>query len=420
MHKQSTDVLVIGAGPAGCVAAAILNKNGHRVKVVEKQQFPRFVIGESLLPRCLDNLQKADLLQAVQAKNFQRKNGASFVRNKNEFCAFDFSEQYTKGWEYAWQMRRAEFDQTLAEEIARKGVDVSFQHSVEAVDFREEKAVVTVLDNQQNSYDIEAKFVVDASGYGRVLPRLLNLSKASDFPARTAFFAHIKDDNRIEGTEFLTEVVDLKKAWAWIIPVAEGVTSIGFVGDTDFIKSHGQQLDKNTFHTLLSSHPLLKERYSEKLQFLTEPKTIQGYSVGVKQMYGDRFVLAGNSTEFLDPVFSSGVCFATETGAVAGDLVSKQLKGLTVDWQKDYVDYIQHGINVFRTYVHQWYEGNLQTVFFATHKTQGFKNQICSVLAGYVWDMSNPYVRKHKRAIEVLAQVIRSQKKAQQQTQTQH
>lgn len=415
MHKHFTDVLVIGAGPAGCVAAAILNKNGHQVKVIEKQQFPRFVIGESLLPRCLDNLQKADLLDAVQAQNFQRKKGASFVRNSDEICAFDFSEQYTQGWDYAWQMPRSKFDKTLADEIIKKGVDVAFQESVEAVQFDEEKALVTIRDKDHINYQVEAKFVVDASGYGRVLPRLLDISKPSNFPARTAFFAHIKDENRIEGTQYLTEVVDLKKAWTWIIPVAEGITSIGFVGETDFLASFGNQFNQNTFAALLQAHPTLSERFVGQLDFLKKPRKIQGYSVGVQKMYGDRFVLAGNSTEFLDPVFSSGVCFATETGAVAGELVSRQLKGEKVDWEKDYVEYIQYGIDVFRTYVEQWYNGNLQTVFFATQKSQGFKNQICSVLAGYVWDKSNPYVRKHKRAIEVLAEVIRSHKVAHQQ-----
>jgi flavin-dependent dehydrogenase len=412
MTKEKVDVLVIGAGPAGCVAAAILNKKGHSVKVVEKQQFPRFVIGESLLPRCLDNLEKAGLLEAVQAQNFQRKNGASFVRDEGEVCEFDFSEQHTKGWEYAWQMRRSEFDKALADEIERQGVKLTYQESVEAVEFDEEKALVTIKNKVGKSYQTEAKFVVDASGYGRVLPRLLDLNKASDFPARTAFFAHIKDENRIAGTEFLTEVADIKKAWTWIIPVAPGVTSIGFVGDTEFLESYGKNFDKDTFLSLLKSHPKLDNRYSENLEFLTEPKVLKGYSVGVKQMYGERYVLVGNSTEFLDPVFSSGVAFATETGAVAGELVSKQLKGEDVDWDKDYVEYIQHGINVFRTYVKEWYNGNLQTVFFAADKNQGFKNQICSVLAGYVWDMSNPYVKKHKRAVTALAHVIRNQKLA--------
>lgn len=413
MHTENYDVLVIGAGPAGCVAAAILHKNGHHVKVVEKQTFPRFVIGESLLPRCLDNLKKADLLEAVQQKQFQRKNGAKFIRNFDEDCVFDFSEQYTKGWEYAWQMQRAEFDKTLADELVRKGVDFSFGHSVTDVNTEGEFAEIALLDEKEQNYLIKAKFIVDASGYGRVLPRLLDLSKPSNFPSRTAFFAHIKDDNRLKGTELLTEVVDLGRAWAWIIPVEAGRTSIGFVGDHDFLADHGENFDESTYTNLLKAHPVLNERYVENLHFLKQPDKISGYSVGVKKMYGDKFVLVGNSTEFLDPIFSSGVAFASESGAVAAELLSQQLSGQIVDWEKDYVDYMQHGINVFRTYVSEWYEGNLQTVFFATKKDPSFKKQICSVLAGYVWDQSNPYVRKHNRAITVLSQVIKSQKEAQ-------
>lgn len=412
MRIEKVDVLVIGAGPAGSVAAAILHQNGHQVKVVEKQQFPRFVIGESLLPRCLDNLQKAGLLEAVQAQQFPYKRGASFVRAANESCTFDFSEQFTDGWEYAYQMPRANFDKTLADEIVRQGVALSYQESVEKVVFDDEKAFINIQNNVGEQYQIEAKFVVDASGYGRVLPRLLDLGRPSNFPARTAFFAHITDKPHTENTELLTEIIDLGTAWAWIIPIQEGVTSIGFVGDAEFLEQYGDHYDENQFTKLLDTHPTLKDNYAQNVEFVFSPKVIKGYSIGVKQMYGDRYVLVGNSTEFLDPIFSSGVTFATETGAVAGELLHRQLNGMPVDWEKDYVNYIQHGIEVFRTYIKEWYTGNLQTIFFATEKDPSFKKQICSVLAGYVWDKTNPYVKKHRRAIPLLADVIRRQKQA--------
>ncbi|BDS15574.1 NAD(P)/FAD-dependent oxidoreductase [Aureispira anguillae] len=412
MRKENVDVLVIGAGPAGSVAAAILNQNGHKVKVVEKQQFPRFVIGESLLPRCLYNLEKAGLLEAVKAQNFQRKNGACFVRSAEEYCDFNFSEQYTSGWEYAWQMPRAKFDKTLADEIVRQGVELNYQEAVEAVQFDKKKALVDIKTQTGALYQVEAQFVVDASGYGRVLPRLLDLGSPSTFPSRNAFFAHIKDPVRKEGSEVLTEVVDLQEAWAWIIPIEEGITSIGFVGKAEFLAQKGAAYDENRFQELLYTHPLLKDRYAQNLTFVFSPKLIKGYSVGVKKMYGERYVLVGNSTEFLDPIFSSGVTFATETGVVAAELVHRQLQGETVDWEKDYAEYMQHGINVFRTYVQEWYTGNLQTIFFAGQKVSNFKEQICSVLAGYVWDMSNPYVKKHHKAIALLADVIKRQKEA--------
>lgn len=413
MRVEKVDVLVIGAGPAGSVAAAILNKNGHQVKVVEKQKFPRFVIGESLLPRCLHNLEKAGLLEAVQAQNFQRKNGASFTRNAEEFCAFDFSEHFTPGWGYAYQMPRAQFDKTLADEIVRQGVDLCYEESVEAVQFSPEKALIDIQTKEGERYQIEAQFVVDASGYGRVLPRLLDLGCDSAFPARTAFFAHIKDTTRTKASEFLTEVAELKAAWTWMIPLEKGITSIGFVGDPDFLEQYGTDYDETMFRKLLSTHPLLVERYTaQEIEFVFPPRVIKGYSAGVKQMYGERFVLVGNSTEFLDPIFSSGVAFATETGAVAAELLSRQLAGEKVDWEKEYTKYIQHGIDVFRTFVREWYTGNLQTILYATRKDPSFKKQICSVLAGYVWDKKNPYVKKHRRAVPLLAEVIRGQQEA--------
>jgi len=412
MRVEKVDVLVIGAGPAGSVAAAILNKNGYQVKVIEKQQFPRFVIGESLLPRCLHNLEKAGLLEAVQAQNFQRKSGASFTRAVDEFCGFDFSEQFTTGWGYAYQMPRAKFDKSLADEIVRQGVDLCYKERVEALEFSAEKAVVDIQTQKGEDYQVEAQFVVDASGYGRVLPRLLDLGCASEFPGRTAFFAHVKDTTRIKGSELLTEVADLGPAWAWMIPVEEGITSLGFVGDPDFLEKHGNTYDEAMFKKLLNTHPLLIDRYTQDLEFVFSPKVIKGYSVGVKQMYGDRFILVGNSTEFLDPIFSSGVAFATETGAIAGELLSRQLNGEKVDWETEYAKYIQHGIDVFRTFVKEWYTGNLQTILYATQKDPSFKKQICSVLAGYVWDKSNPYVKKHRRAVPLLADVIRRQKQA--------
>src|SRR5215204_606894 len=114
MQIEKTDVLVIGAGPAGTIAASIVNKAGYSVRIVEKQKFPRFVVGESLLPRCMEALDEAGLLEAVKAKNFQQKSGAKFVWG-DKLCDFSFEQQHTKGWTWTWQVKRAEFDKTLAD-----------------------------------------------------------------------------------------------------------------------------------------------------------------------------------------------------------------------------------------------------------------------------------------------------------------
>src|SRR5580704_3873799 len=127
--QTDTDVLIIGAGPAGSVAASLLQREGLRSRVVEKQHFPRFVIGESLLPHCMDLLQEAGLLDCVAKLQFMRKTGAVFLQGR-ETCNFDFSSQFTPGWKYTYQVTRADFDKALADEVASRGVPILYQHAV--------------------------------------------------------------------------------------------------------------------------------------------------------------------------------------------------------------------------------------------------------------------------------------------------
>ena len=122
--------------------------------------------------------------------------------------------------------------------------------------------------------------------------------------------------------------------------------------------------------------------------------------------FGDGFVLTGNSAEFLDPVFSSGVSFATETGLLAAKLAIKQLNGEEVDWQENFVDHMKRGVDVFSTYVKEWYTGNLQKIIFHDKPREDFKEQICAVLAGYVWDQTNPFVKKHNHIVRNVAKLI--------------
>jgi hypothetical protein len=128
-------------------------------------------------------------------------------------------------------------------------------------------------------------------------------------------------------------------------------------------------------------------------------------------MYGKGFALTGNSSEFLDPVFSSGVAFATESGMLSAKLIARQLQGESVDWEREYSDYMKRGIGVFSTYVKEWYTGNLQTLFFHEPANEDVKRQICAVLAGYVWDETNPFVRKHNSVVRNMAYTIQMQTK---------
>jgi flavin-dependent dehydrogenase len=410
MLKEKVDVLVIGAGPAGCIAGSIINKQGFKVKMVEKEKFPRFVIGESLLPRVMDHLDEAGLLEAVQKEGFQKKFGAKFVRGE-EICDFDFSNQFTSsGWNWTWQVPRGRFDQVLAETTASMGVELEYETAVTQIEFHGTDSVTTVVNKAGDKKQIEARFIVDASGYGRVIPRLFNLDKPSNFEPRKTHFTHFRDLKRPEGVDGnrITAVVHEPRTWIWIIPFSNGITSVGFVADPEFY--HGVTDNPvERMRTIVEKNGHTRDRFRDA-EMMFEPRSIEGYAISTKQLYGDGFVLCGNATEFLDPIFSSGVTFAMESGNKAAKLVCDTLQNKPVDWQKQYTDHMMQGINTFRSYVAAWYSGDLHEIFFSGNPDSEVKNQICSVLAGYVWDLDNPFVKQHDKALVSLAKLIRHRK----------
>ena len=410
MSDDNVDVLIIGAGPSGCVAASYLQNKGCIVKVVEKSKFPRFVIGESLLPRCMDHFEEVGLLDSLKACGFEVKEGARFIRG-DEVCNFDFSKKHTKGWDWTWQVPRADFDNVLVNELIKRGVDIVFEHEVVDVVFNDDGTSITTIKNSEGqSHTIGAKYIIDSSGYGRVLPRLLHLEKPSELLNQSSIFVHVKDIKRPEGwegTRITFDVID-RRTWLWVIPFSNDITSIGYVGSTEFMESFsGNTTEKLAEMLKLSDYYC--DRF-EGVDFLFNPVEIKNYSKSVTQLYGKGYVLTGNSAEFLDPVFSSGVTFATESALLAAKLITKELQNVAVNWEVEYSDYIKKGVNVFATYVKEWYTGNLQKLFFHKPENPEIKKQICAVLAGYVWDETNPFVKNHHRLVKAVAHIIDMEK----------
>lgn len=406
--KTDVDVLVIGAGPAGTVATALLQRAGFRLLVVEKQQFPRFVIGESLLPHCMDFLQEAGLLDAVAKQGFMQKNGAVFHRTGG-VCNFDFATQFTAGWQYTYQVPRADFDLALANAVATLGVEMLYGHGVSAVEFHETHAAAVLEQPDGSQRTVTAKFILDCSGYGRVLPRLLDLERPSDFPVREALFTHVTGDHRPEGREEgkIWACLHPEGAWLWIIPFSNGKTSVGAVATPEFFARYPENPEAR-LRAIISTDPSAGPRMRDA-QFTFEPRRIAGYACAVKQLHGPRFALVGNATEFLDPIFSSGVTLALASASRASKVLTRELRGETVDWQADYAEHVMQGINAFRAYVTAWYDGTLPDIFFNAGRNPDIMRQICSVLAGYVWDKSNPYVTQPQRALPLLARIVKSQ-----------
>ena len=411
MPPLETDVLIIGAGPAGAIAAAHLNREKFRVLMVEKLTFPRFVIGESMLPISMNLLANAGLLEAVQQCQFMHKHGAVFLRG-DEVCNFDFSSQFTAGYDYTYQVPRGDFDQALANAVAAQGVDVRYRHTVLSVDFSPTHATTVIEQPDGARLEVKSRFILDCSGYGRVLPRLLKLEEPSCFPPREALFTHVTGDLRPADREAGKIWICMHPggAWLWVIPFSNGRTSVGAVASPEFFQQFPGDAETQ-LRAIINTDPNATKRLAQ-MQFALPPQRITGYSCSVKNLFGDRYALVGNATEFLDPIFSSGVALALASSERAAQVLIRQLRGEAVDWQAEYADHVMQGINTFRAYVASWYDGRLPQIFFAARRDPAIMRQICSVLAGYVWDRNNPYVSQADRALTALTRVLQGQQRA--------
>lgn len=403
------DVVIIGAGPAGTVAAAMLVKAGLSVEVLERVHFPRFSIGESLLPQAMEWLEEAGLLQDIVEAGFQHKNGAVFRVGEQE-ASFDFRAKTASGWGTTYQVRRDRFDQILASGAQRMGARILFGETVVAMRPDPVAPSLTVRDEAGVEREVTARFILDASGFGRVLARLLDLEKPVAFPTRMSIFTHVEDRIPVGAFDrnkiLITVNPKNNQIWYWIIPQADGFSSMGVVGQPEHLAPYGatraEQLDA------LVEESGLMGRLLQNATRIREVSELSGYACKVSSLTGNGFALLGNAGEFLDPVFSSGITIAFKSASLASKLVVRQLNGETVDWDREFTRPLSRGIETFRAYVNGWYDGTLQTVIFKQPADQNqIKAMITSVLAGYAWDEENPFVREPEKYLHMVEELCR-------------
>ncbi len=406
VEMQRRQVVVIGAGPSGAIAAALLKRNGHDVLMIERQHFPRFSIGESLLSHCLDFVEEAGMLDAVNAAGFQLKNGAAFAWGE-QYSAFDFGDTFSHGKPTTFQVQRADFDKLLADQAALQGVEVRYGEAIVSVDFDLPKPQLDVLREDGSQYRVEADFVLDASGYGRVLPRLLDLEAPSNFPVRQAVFTHIED--HIDSPTFEREKILItthpihRDIWFWTIPFSNGRCSVGVVAAAEHFEGRMENLDE-CLRGFIAQTPSLSGVLQNAV-WDTPARTIGGYSANVKTLHGPGFALLGNAAEFLDPVFSSGVTIAMRSASMAAGVLHRQLQGENVDWQTEFAEPLKRGVDTFRCYVEGWYAGTFQDVIYHPGSSPDIRRMISAILAGYAWDERNPFVSEPKRRLRVLSEL---------------
>jgi len=404
VQTTKTDVVIIGAGPSGSVAAALLADKGYSVEMVERAHFPRFSIGESLLAQSIELLQQAGLYDDIAAHGFQFKDGAAFHRD-GEYTAIYFPDKSAPGPSTTFQVMRADFDNILAQGAVKKGAKVSFGQEVVGFESDDNGAAVTVKDEQGGMRRIEARFALDASGFGRTLSKMCKLETPSDFPVRRAVYGQVVDhitEPSFDRNKILVSIhPENREIWYWLIPLKDGISSIGVVGPQDFIENAGAN-DHERLWNLIGAVPY-KAKVLANAEVYRPAATIIGYACNVKSLVGPSFALLGNAAEFLDPVFSSGVTIALKSAHLATNLIDRQFKGGTVDWENEFSKELYVGIDTFRECVDAWYTGALQRIIFNRPKELNDVNrQLTSVLAGYAWDRANIFVKSPKRTMRTV------------------
>ena len=353
----------------------------------------------------MEYLDEAGMLDAVAAAGYQKKDGAMF-QCRGVYSGFDFSEQFSPGWSETFQVRRADFDKILADQAELAGVDIRYRHAITTVDLSDQKASVTCKLADGGSVGFTARFLLDASGFGRVLPRLLNLEKPVEFPVRSSLFTHIEDNldnSRFDRDKILITVhPEQQDVWFWLIPFSDGRSSIGVVAKPEYFEEHPQDLT-DKLRAIVAQDPELSSLLAGA-KWDSPARKVTGYAASAQPISSSQYALLGNAAEFLDPVFSSGVTIALRSASMAVRLLDRQLQGEDVDWEEDYAKPLAKGVDTFRGFVNAWYDGRFQDIIFHQGQSQEIRRMLCSILAGYAWDDKNPYTKSTERRLNTLYQ----------------
>jgi flavin-dependent dehydrogenase len=381
------DVLVIGGGPAGATVAALLAQNGRKVVVVEKESFPRFHIGESLLPHNLPLLDRLGIRSQIETIAI-RKHGIEFVSPYHgKRVTYDFAKAWNKTLPYSFQVRRSVFDHVLLKNAAAKGAAVIEGCRVMSVDFAGPHPVITGRDSQGQTRQWRAAFVVDASGRDTMLASQLGTKERNPRNSSAAIFAHFTGARRLEGKEEGNiSIVWFDNGWFWFIPLADGTTSIGAVCQAPFLKNRGTDLTR-FFMDVIASSPEIADRLKDAT--LCGDVTATGnYSYGAKAASGEKFLLVGDAFSFVDPVFSTGVYLAMTTGFRAAEAVEAYLRAPARSARalKRYNAAVDRALGSFTWFIYRIREPAMRNLFMSPRNVLRIEEAVLSLLAGGIAD----------------------------------
>ncbi len=384
--QRECDVVVIGGGPAGSTTATLLAERGHKVVLLEKDSHPRFHIGESLLPANMPLFEKLGVAREVEAIGME-KLGATFVApDVDRISGFKFAEATDSSIPSAYQVRRSEFDQILFRRAAGAVYEARENCRVREVDLgsRSSPPVVSASDADGTVREYRTRFVVDASGRDTLLGNRLKMKRRNPAHNSAAIFGHFRNARRdcgdLEGNII---IFWFDHGWIWFIPLKDGVTSVGAVVWPYYMKSRKKPVREFLLDTIALA-PKLAERLVDA-ELTEEPTATGNYSYECDSCQGENYVLVGDAYTFIDPVFSSGVMLAMNSGFAAADVVDARLRGEKVAEARARARYdwvMRTGPKEFSWFIYRVTNPTMREMFMSPSDKFDMKKSLLTILAG--------------------------------------
>jgi len=385
MSVAMYDVAIIGGGPAGSTAAALLALASRRVIVFEREKFPRFHIGESLLPFSMKAFTRLGLHEKFSRAGFMKKFGGEIVGACSESgTKFYFKDGYRSQTDHAYQVTRGDFDKVLLDHAVECGAEVHEETSVDQVEFSNDEVELGIKCNG-SFHSIRARYVIDASGRTSVLGRKFKIKKTYDHLQKLSIFAHYDGVWRAEGIDgTLTVLIRAIDRWFWLIPLSAERTSVGVVLDSEAFRNSKLRAE-DFLEQALSEQPIIAKRMTDARR-VSQVYVEADFSYRSARLHGDRWLLAGDAAGFIDPIFSSGVFLAVFSGELCADVLNEVLdhprkaRRLFAGYERA----VNRAMDIYLRFVNAWYTKEFIEVFLAPRNILGLAPAVNAVLGGNV------------------------------------
>lgn len=385
-HSSTYDVAIIGGGPAGSTAATLLARAGRRVIVIERDKFPRFHIGESLLPFSMKAFTRLGVHEKFKRAGFMEKFGGEMCGACSEKgVKFYFEDGFRSQTDRSYQVTRAEFDKVLLEHAAETGAEVHQETAVEEVEFNADGATLRIRGKGAAPREIDARYVIDASGRNSILGTKFALKKTYRHLQKVSVFAHYTGVDRDPGRDgTLTRMVRGIDRWFWMIPLTDEKISIGVVLDNSVFRA-AKQSPEEFLERALAEQPLIANRM-RMAERVTPVHVAADFSYRNSRFTGDRWMLAGDAAGFIDPVFSSGVFLAVLAGEQCADILNVVLDEPRKAPRlfRRYERVINKAMDVYLRFVNAWYSKEFIEVFLFPQDILQIPPAVNAVLGGNI------------------------------------